>query len=106
MVTPKGASEVAYSSGNLKLKAWMSRPSGVGKHQAVLYLHPGFALTIDLERQTVATPDGAMQWRFELEEFRKHCLLNGLDEIALTLGHADAIRDFESRRLHEQPWLA
>ena len=69
-------------------------------------VHPGFALTIDLERQTVATPDGAMQWRFELEAFRKHCLLNGLDEIALTLGHADAIRDFESRRLHEQPWLA
>ncbi|MEP6657059.1 MAG: 3-isopropylmalate dehydratase small subunit [Betaproteobacteria bacterium] len=72
---------------------------------AAVDVHPGFELTIDLERQAVATPDGVMQWRFEVETFRKHCLLNGLDDIALTLGHADAIRDFESRRLHEQPWL-
>jgi dipeptidyl aminopeptidase/acylaminoacyl peptidase len=47
LVTPNGASEVLYSSGNLKLKAWMSRPADAGKHQAVLYLHPGFALWSD-----------------------------------------------------------
>jgi 3-isopropylmalate/(R)-2-methylmalate dehydratase small subunit len=67
---------------------------------------PGFKLAIDLDRQTVATPDGAMAFRFDVEPFRKHCLLNGLDDIGLTLRHADAIRAFEAKRLAEQPWLA
>jgi 3-isopropylmalate/(R)-2-methylmalate dehydratase small subunit len=53
----------------------------------------------------VATPDGAMVFGFEIESFRKHCLLNGLDDIGLTLQHADAIRTFETKRLAEQPWL-
>jgi len=66
---------------------------------------PGFKLTIDLERQTVATPDGALVFAFDVEPFRKHCLLNGLDEIGLTLQHAEAIRAFETKRLTEQPWL-
>ena len=66
---------------------------------------PGFRLGIDLERQTVATPDGAMVFGFEIEAFRKHRLLNGLDDIGLTLQHADAIRAFETKRLAEQPWL-
>ena len=66
---------------------------------------PGFRLTVDLERQTVATIDGAMVFAFEIEPFRKHCLLNGLDEIALTLAHADEIRAFEAKRKTEQPWL-
>ena len=66
---------------------------------------PGFRLTIDLERQTVATVDGATVFAFEVEPFRKHCLLNGLDEIGLTLQHADEIRTFEARHLAEQPWL-
>jgi 3-isopropylmalate/(R)-2-methylmalate dehydratase small subunit len=67
---------------------------------------PGFRLTIDLERQTVATVDGAAVFAFEVEPFRKHCLLNGLDDIGLTLQHADEIRSFEARHLAEQPWLA
>ena len=66
---------------------------------------PGFTLTIDLERQRVATKDGAMTFPFDVEPFRKHCLINGLDDIGLTLQHADAIRAFETRRLAEQPWL-
>ena len=66
---------------------------------------PGFRLTIDLERQTVATTDGATLFSFEIEPFRKHCLLNGFDEIALTLTHADEIRAFETKRRTEQPWL-
>ena len=66
---------------------------------------PGFRLTIDLERQTVATPDGSATYRFEVEPFRKHCLLNGLDEIGLTLTHADEIAAFEAKRKIEQPWL-
>ena len=66
---------------------------------------PGFGLTIDLEQQTVATKDGSATFRFEVEPFRKHCLLEGLDDIGLTLRHADEIRAFEARRLAEQPWL-
>jgi 3-isopropylmalate/(R)-2-methylmalate dehydratase small subunit len=69
-------------------------------------VHPGFQLTIDLEQQTVATPDGALRYRFDVEGFRKHRLLNGLDDIGLTLQHADAIREFEARHFREQPWLA
>jgi len=67
---------------------------------------PGFSLTIDLERQTVATKDGSLAFRFEVEPFRKHCLLEGLDDIGLTLAHADEIRAFEAKRLAGQPWLA
>ena len=67
---------------------------------------PGFKLTVDLERQTVTTSDGAMTFAFDVEPFRKHCLLNGLDDIGLTLEHADEIRAYEAKRLAEQPWLA
>jgi 3-isopropylmalate/(R)-2-methylmalate dehydratase small subunit len=66
---------------------------------------PGFKLTIDLEAQRVSTPDGAITFSFDVEPFRKQCLLRGQDDIALTLEHADAIRAFEARRLAEQPWL-
>jgi 3-isopropylmalate/(R)-2-methylmalate dehydratase small subunit len=66
---------------------------------------PGFRLTVDLERQTVATPDGGTTFNFEVEPFRKHCLLNGLDEIGLTLTHAGEIAAFEAKRKAEQPWL-
>jgi 3-isopropylmalate/(R)-2-methylmalate dehydratase small subunit len=66
---------------------------------------PGFNLSIDLEQQTVATPNGSMVFGFEIEPFRKHCLQNGLDDIGLTLAHADEIRAFEAKRLAEQPWL-
>ena len=66
---------------------------------------PGFRLAVDLERQTVATPDGGTTFHFDVEPFRKHCLLNGLDEIGLTLTHADEIAAFEAKRKIEQPWL-
>jgi 3-isopropylmalate/(R)-2-methylmalate dehydratase small subunit len=65
----------------------------------------GYELIVDLPAQTVVTPDGARSFAFEVDPFRKDCLVRGLDEIALTLGHADEIRDFEARRLREQPWL-
>ncbi len=67
---------------------------------------PGFKLTIDLERQVVSTVDGSTVFAFEVEPFRKHCLLNGFDDIGLTLQHAEAIRAFETKRLTDQPWLA
>jgi 3-isopropylmalate/(R)-2-methylmalate dehydratase small subunit len=65
----------------------------------------GYRLTIDLERQVVAKPDGS-ELAFEVEPFRKYCLLGGYDDIALTLRHADTIRAFEAERLLKQPWLA
>jgi 3-isopropylmalate/(R)-2-methylmalate dehydratase small subunit len=64
----------------------------------------GYRLTVDLEAQTVATP-GGVSFRFEIGEFRKYCLLNGLDDIGLTLRHVDKIQAYEERRRHEAPWL-
>ena len=66
---------------------------------------PGYALTIDLERQRVIKPDGE-EFTFEVQAFRRYCLLNGLDDIGLTLRHSDRIRQFEAQRLVEKPWLA
>ncbi len=65
----------------------------------------GYRLTIDLERQLVVKPDGAAI-AFEVEPFRKFCLLGGYDDIALTLRHAEKIRAFEAERLLKHPWLA
>ena len=65
---------------------------------------PGYRLTVSLPEQTVATPAGAVL-HFEVDSYRKHCLLNGLDEIGLTLQHAEAIRGYEVRRRQEAPWL-
>ncbi|HXW10932.1 MAG TPA: 3-isopropylmalate dehydratase small subunit [Steroidobacteraceae bacterium] len=67
---------------------------------------PGFRLTVDLDAQTVATADRGQVMRFEVDAFRKYCLLNGLDEIGLTLRHADKIRTFEAQHLRRYPWLA
>jgi 3-isopropylmalate/(R)-2-methylmalate dehydratase small subunit len=63
-----------------------------------------YGLNINLAAQTVTTPDGET-FLFEIDPFRKHCLLNGLDEIGLTLQHADDIREYEARRYVEAPWL-
>jgi 3-isopropylmalate/(R)-2-methylmalate dehydratase small subunit len=65
---------------------------------------PGYTLTVDLRAQTVTTPAGEV-FGFEVDAFRKHCLLEGLDDIGLTLQHADAIRAYEQRRRSEVPWL-
>ena len=65
---------------------------------------PGYRLAVDLEAQTVTAPGGET-FRFDIDPFRKHCLLNGLDEIGLTLKHADKIRTFEAKHRGEQPWL-
>jgi 3-isopropylmalate/(R)-2-methylmalate dehydratase small subunit len=65
---------------------------------------PGFQLTIDLDKQSVCAVDGSRAMRFEVDPFRKYCLLNGLDEIGLTLRHADEIRAFEAQRKAQYPW--
>ena len=66
---------------------------------------PGYQLTIDLERQVVVRPQGE-EIPFEVQAFRKYCLLGGLDDIGLTLRHADKIKAFEAERLASKPWLA
>ena len=65
----------------------------------------GYSLTIDLERQVVRKADGS-ELGFDVEPFRKFCLLGGFDDIALTLRHAETIKTFEAERLLRQPWLA
>ena len=66
---------------------------------------PGFKLGVDLEKQKVFYTDGSQSFDFEIDAFRKYCLLNGLDDIGLTLRHADKIKTFEEKRRIEQPWL-
>lgn len=70
---------------------------------------PGLELTIDLESKTIRGPIGANGSdeviKFDVDDFRRYCLLNGLDDIGLTLRHADEIRAYEARRKIEAPWL-
>ena len=65
---------------------------------------PGFHLRVDLEQQKITAPDGTA-YPFEVEAFRKHCLLNGLDDIGLTMQHVDEIKAYELKRKAEAPWL-
>ncbi len=67
---------------------------------------PGFRLVVDLEKQLVFTTNGSATYMFDMDAFRKYCLLNGLDDIGLTLRQADKIRAFEERHLVTQPWLS
>ena len=64
----------------------------------------GYSLDIDLAEQTVTTPSG-QSFSFEVDAFRKHCLLNGLDDIGLTLQESEAIRSYEASRKQDAPWL-
>jgi len=72
-------------------------PEAVGKIVDWATGEPGFALSIDLEQQTISDGHG-LEYSFEIDPFRKHCLLNGLDDIGLTLGHEEDIAGFEARR--------
>jgi len=65
---------------------------------------PGYRLKVDLEQQSITAPDGTV-YKFEVEPFRKHCLLNGLDDIGLTLQHVEQIRAYEEKHRFSQPWL-
>ncbi|MBW4046819.1 MAG: 3-isopropylmalate dehydratase small subunit [Proteobacteria bacterium] len=70
-----------------------------------VYAFVGYQLTVDLPRQRVIKPDGG-ELPFDITDFRKHCLVGGLDEIGLTLKKADKIRVFEAERIARMPWLA
>ena len=65
---------------------------------------PGFQLDVDLVSQTITT-DSAKEYNFELDEFRKDCLIDGLDEIGLTLQHADLVKKYEEHRENRHPWV-
>ena len=69
-----------------------------------MYPEEGYQLTIDLEKQEVVTPSG-QAFAFEIDEFRKHCLLNGLDDIGLTLQESESIKSYEKARRESAPWL-
>jgi 3-isopropylmalate/(R)-2-methylmalate dehydratase small subunit len=69
------------------------------------FAFPGYTLTVDLERQVIVKPDGT-ELGFEVQAFRKYCLINGLDDIGLTLQKRDKIKAFETERLATKPWLA
>jgi len=69
-----------------------------------MYAEEGYQLTVDLEKQSVSNGKGDV-FTFEVDEFRKHCLLNGLDEIDLTLGNEPAIKAFEEKQKQQSPWL-
>jgi 3-isopropylmalate/(R)-2-methylmalate dehydratase small subunit len=64
----------------------------------------GYRLAVDLEQQTVTTPGGE-SFSFDIDPFRKRCIMNGVDDIGLTLDHADEIRSFEAKHKQAQPWL-
>jgi len=64
----------------------------------------GYQLTVDLQAQTITTPDGEAI-SFEVDTFRKHCLLEGLDDIALTMEHVEDIKAYEMKRREQAPWL-
>ena len=70
-----------------------------------VHAFPGYQLTIDLERQRIVRAQGE-EIAFDVLPFRKYCLLNGFDDIGLTLRHADKIKAFEAERLATKPWLA
>lgn len=69
-----------------------------------VYDNEGYQLTVDLEAQTIKQPDGKTL-SFDIDEFRKYCLLNGLDDIGLTLQHVDNIKAYEQKRAQQAPWL-
>ena len=69
-----------------------------------MYAAEGYQLTVDLQQQLVITPKGE-KFSFEVDAFRKHCLLNGLDDIGLTLQHASQIKSFEEKHRQKFPWL-
>ncbi|WP_299977968.1 3-isopropylmalate dehydratase small subunit [uncultured Pseudoteredinibacter sp.] len=69
-----------------------------------MYDKEGYSIVVDLEAQKVISPDGS-EYGFEVDSFRRHCLLNGLDDIGLTLQHSEDIKKFEQQRRASSPWL-
>ncbi len=79
--------------------------STVAKLFDEVHAFPGYELTVDLDRQVIVKPQGE-EIAFDVQPFRRYCLMNGFDDIGLTLRHADRIRSYEAERLAKKPWLA
>ena len=79
-------------------------PARADALRAMLSASPGARISVDLAAQTVTGPDGQSD-RFEIDPFRKDCLLRGLDDISLTLTYVQDIERFEARRRQEQDWI-
>jgi len=94
--------ENSFKNGTLPI---LLPAANVARIRAMLAHKPGARLRIDLAAQTVALPDGGVE-RFEMDPFRKECLLKGWDEADLTLQHESAIAAYEQRQRTETPWLA
>jgi len=90
-----------FKNGLLPIKLAADKVDALFKAEAA---HEGFKLTVDLQAQTITMPDGTV-YPFEVDGFRRHCLLNGLDDIGLTLQHLDEIKAFETKHRAAQPWL-
>ena len=90
-----------FKNGLLPIKLPTDTVEALFKAEAA---NAGFKLAIDLEAQTITQPGGTV-YAFEVDSFRRHCLLNGLDDIGLTLQHLDEIKAFEARHRAAQPWL-
>ena len=91
----------SFKNGLLPIKL---APAEIDELFAQVAAMPGYRLKIDLAVQTVTRPDGTV-FKFDIDPFRKECLLNGWDDIGLTLRHAEEIKAFEAQRRTEQPWL-
>jgi 3-isopropylmalate/(R)-2-methylmalate dehydratase small subunit len=92
----------SFKNGFLPIVLTESQVSKIFDHVAAF---PGFRLTIDLPAQTVATTDGNESFKFDIDPFRKECLVNGWDEIGLTLRHKDDIQAYEEKRKRSEPWI-
>ena len=93
--------ENCFKNGLLPIKLPVDQVARLFDEAAVF---PGYQLPIDLLSQVVVKPDGA-ELPFEVQAFRKYCLVNGFDDISLTLRHADKIKAFEAQRIVTKPWL-
>ena len=94
--------ENSFKNGVLAIVLPIDRVAAI---RAQLTQQPGAKITIDLPSQTLTLPDGTTE-RFDVDPFRKECLLEGIDEIDLTLRHEAAIAAYEARQREETPWLA
>lgn len=94
--------ENSFKNGVLAIVLPLDR---VAELRSLLLCEPGARVTVDLPAQTVTFPDGSLE-RFEIDPFRKECLLAGIDEIDLTMRHVDQIAAYEDRQRSETPWLA
>ena len=91
-----------FKNGLLPIVLEESRVAGLFDE---VHAFPGYQLTIDLERQVIVKPQGE-ELAFDVQPFRKYCLINGFDDIGLTLRQSDKIREFEAQRLATKPWLS